>query len=111
MAGVAGVEPTHTVPETAVLPLYDTPIALKPNALHRLATISNASEYITFQPALSQALSCRIWRYSLKYSAFGSEGRPAPRRLGPMRFGDDACNCISFHLRMLSCIRYLFKKC
>ena len=33
MAGVAGVEPTHTVPETAVLPLYDTPMAFKPRPL------------------------------------------------------------------------------
>ena len=27
MAGVEGVEPSHTVPETAVLPLDDTPVA------------------------------------------------------------------------------------
>ena len=26
MAGVEGVEPSHTVPETAVLPLDDTPV-------------------------------------------------------------------------------------
>ena len=26
MAGVEGVEPSHTVPETAVLPLYYTPV-------------------------------------------------------------------------------------
>ena len=27
MAGVEGVEPSHTAPETAVLPLDDTPVA------------------------------------------------------------------------------------
>ena len=29
MAGVEGVEPSHTVPETAVLPLDDTPITMQ----------------------------------------------------------------------------------
>ena len=31
MAGVEGVEPSHTVPETAVLPLDDTPVTLALN--------------------------------------------------------------------------------
>ena len=29
LAGVEGVEPSHTVPETAVLPLDDTPITMQ----------------------------------------------------------------------------------
>ena len=33
MAGVEGVEPSHTVPETAVLPLDDTPMCVAPQEL------------------------------------------------------------------------------
>ena len=34
MAGVEGVEPSHTVPETAVLPLDDTPSAYRLSLIH-----------------------------------------------------------------------------
>ena len=36
MAGVEGVEPSHTAPETAVLPLDDTPTSLAGASLTRL---------------------------------------------------------------------------
>lgn len=39
MAGVEGVEPSHTAPETAVLPLDDTPVALRAS--------KSASRYLT----------------------------------------------------------------
>ena len=34
VAGVEGVEPSHTVPETAVLPLDDTPITMQLRIRH-----------------------------------------------------------------------------
>ena len=51
MAGVEGVEPSHTVPETAVLPLDDTPITYAiNNTLNRLS----ASRYISVQTSFRQ---------------------------------------------------------
>ena len=52
MAGVEGVEPSHTAPETAVLPLDDTPTELSRS--HRPKAAS-ASEYVTEASAPRQA--------------------------------------------------------
>ena len=52
MAGVEGVEPSHTAPETAVLPLDDTPTELSRS--HRPKAVS-ASEYVTEASAPRQA--------------------------------------------------------
>ena len=51
MAGVEGVEPSHTVPETAVLPLYYTPVGC-------LTVLGScARRYIRVLACLSQALN------------------------------------------------------
>ena len=44
MAGVVGIEPTLTVLETGVLPLYDTPI--KQVNAHRLKIINYEERYL-----------------------------------------------------------------
>ena len=50
LAGVVGIEPTLTVLETGVLPLYDTPI--KQVNVHRLKIINYEGLYLqeTYQP-------------------------------------------------------------
>ena len=52
LAGVEGVEPSHTAPETAVLPLDDTPSS----QARFLAEVTSASGYISDRPPLRQAL-------------------------------------------------------
>ncbi len=47
MAGVEGVEPSHTVPETAVLPLDDTPVANPLRHFLRFMSEGQAREDIT----------------------------------------------------------------
>lgn len=57
MAGVEGVEPSHTVPETAVLPLDDTPMscALLPHRfLGGVTLCQGANQYITDRGTLRQ---------------------------------------------------------
>ena len=44
MAGVVGIEPTLTVLETGVLPLYDTPS--KQVKIHRLRIINYEERYL-----------------------------------------------------------------
>lgn len=51
MAGVEGVEPSHTVPETAVLPLDDTPITY---AINNTLNSISASKYISVQTSFRQ---------------------------------------------------------
>lgn len=51
MAGVEGVEPSHTVPETAVLPLDDTPITY---AINNTLNSLSASRYISVQTSFRQ---------------------------------------------------------
>ena len=90
MAGVEGVEPSHTVPETAVLPLDDTP------SDHRCSSPlsrrgASASEYITgFAPA-SSTLCNELFRKSFRLRAWHAEtcggpplarGAPAPLAMG-----------------------------
>lgn len=51
MAGVEGVEPSHTAPETAVLPLDDTPTA---PARSSISEALSASWYITDDSSVRQ---------------------------------------------------------
>ena len=58
MAGVEGVEPSHTVPETAVLPLDDTPMScalLSHRFLGGVTLCQGANQYITDRDTLRQA--------------------------------------------------------
>ena len=57
MAGVEGVEPSHTVPETAVLPLDDTPMScalLSHRFLGGVTLCQGANQYITDRGILRQ---------------------------------------------------------
>ena len=57
MAGVEGVEPSHTVPETAVLPLDDTPMScalLSHRFLGGVTLCQGANQYITDRGTLRQ---------------------------------------------------------
>lgn len=40
MAGVEGVEPSHTAPETAVLPLDDTPTSVRAQSIAQDAILN-----------------------------------------------------------------------
>ena len=61
MAGVEGVEPSQTEPESVVLPLYDTPSAF-PDARVAFPQRLSASEYIRDDLPVRQPL----FRYFLK---------------------------------------------
>ena len=54
MAGVEGVEPSHTAPETAVLPLDDTPKSI----FLRFAVAASATKYFTEGAFARQEIFC-----------------------------------------------------
>ncbi len=60
VAGVEGVEPSHTVPETAVLPLDDTPSATDVH-LPCCQQDASASEYIKDFQGISQELKATFF--------------------------------------------------
>lgn len=66
MAGVEGVEPSHTVPETAVLPLDDTPMSFAMLSLRFLGGVTlcqGANQYITDRHPLRQPLFSKNFAY------------------------------------------------
>ena len=59
-----GVEPSHTVPETAVLPLDDTPMSCAMLSLRFLGGVTlcqGANQYITDRHPLRQPLFRKNW--------------------------------------------------
>ena len=55
MAGVEGVEPSHTAPETAVLPLDDTPVRITFQAQDRIIPTSPCFVNIFFEKNFDEA--------------------------------------------------------
>ena len=72
MAGVGGVEPPHTAPETAVLPLDDTPSISRCCDPSLPFQIASANGYITHVAPFRQGKTCGD---SLgEYPVLGSDG-------------------------------------
>ena len=81
VAGVEGVEPSHTAPETAVLPLDDTPSI----ARCRTSVVfgASASEYISLTSARKNDMSFR----GLRQEAIADETPEGGQSLQPFGKG------------------------
>lgn len=86
MAGVEGVEPSHTAPETAVLPLDDTPIN-KETIAFAYACGADTKEHITFPLVPRQAKVTTFMTFAPYLSLSRPEASCGFRRLSGISHG------------------------
>ena len=88
VAGVEGVEPSQTEPESVVLPLYDTPSAF-PDARVAIPQRLSASEYIRDEIPVRQPLFPTFFEKSLREE----DRRRKAEKAAPRERSEDAVRC------------------
>ena len=92
VAGVEGVEPSQTEPESVVLPLYDTPSAF-PDARVAIPQRLSASEYIRDEIPVRQPLFPTFFEKSLREEDGTRKAKAKAEKATPRERSEDAVRC------------------
>ena len=92
VAGVEGVEPSQTEPESVVLPLYDTPSAF-PDARVAFPQRLSASEYIRDEIPVRQPLFPTFLKKVCEKRMGREKRRRKAEKAAPRAHSEDAVRC------------------